>query len=298
MKVTILGNSSALPAYGRFPTAQIVNIDEQLFLVDCGEGTQIRLQEYAIRKNRIHHIFISHMHGDHYFGLVGLISSFSLLGRQADLHLYAPAELQPILSLQLAWELGFTLHFHPIELAYRGVLVDTEKIQISTFPVFHSIPTQGFLFVEKKRKRKLLDEKLREYEIPTYFYKRLAEGEDYTNKAGDTIPNALLTKEGDTPKSYAYCADTIYNPAIIDDIRHVSMLYHEATYLSDNQDKATSRYHSTAAQAAHIAHAANVGKLIIGHFSSKYKDLEPFLTEAQSFFSPTSLALEGNVFDV
>lgn len=298
MKVTILGNNSALPAHGRYPTAQVVNISEQLFLIDCGEGTQMRMQQFDVKSSRIDHIFISHIHGDHYLGLVGLISSQSLLGRERALYIYCPAKIKEYITMQMPWSLGFELHFYILSDSENTILLDTPKVQISCFPVFHSVPTHGFIFIEKKRKRVLLPNKLKDYEIPKYFYPRLAEGEDYVNQQGETILNEWVTEAGHLPKRYAYCADTRFASEILPIIQGVDLLYHETTYLSDNHEKAKLRFHSTTIEAATIAKDAQVKSLLIGHFSSKYKDLNPFLSEAQSIFNNTMLAIEGQSFEV
>jgi ribonuclease Z len=297
MKVTILGNNSALPAHGRYPTSQVVDINDQLFLMDCGEGSQMRMHQYGIKSQRINHIFISHIHGDHYLGLVGYISSLSLLGREKELHIYCPAKIKEYIIIQMPWSLGFEIVFHLIGDMERKVLVETEKFSVSCFPVYHSVPTHGFLFTEKKRKRVLIPKKLQEYEIPKYYYSKLAEGEDYIDKQGELVKNEWVATEGHPPKTYAYTADTRYAPEIVDDINQVDLLYHEATYLQDNMLKAIDRFHSTASQAAEIAKRADVGKLIIGHFSSKYKDLNPFLLESQQIFPSTELAFEGKTFE-
>ena len=298
MKVTILGNNSALPAFGRYPTAQVVDINEQLFLMDCGEGCQMRMQQFNIKSDRINHIFISHVHGDHYFGLVGLISSMSLKGRERDLYLYCPKEIKKIIELQLPFALGYTIHYHFLEDGKAETLVNQEKFQIDCFPVYHSVPTHGFKFTEKKRKRVLVPNNLRDYEIPKYFYKRLTDGEDYTYPTGEIIKNEWVTQAGLPQKVYCFAADTRFAPEIIPDIAECDLLYHETTYTEENNEKATQRFHSTAKQAATIAFEGKIKKLIIGHFSSKYKDLQPFLNEAKPIFEHTELALEGMVFEI
>ena len=298
MKVTILGNNSALPAHGRFPTAQVVEINEFHFLMDCGEGAQMRMQQFGIKSSRINHIFISHIHGDHYLGLVGFISSLSLLGRVRTLYVYCPAKIKDYVLMQMPWSLGFTIEFTVISDAEDRILIETPKYSVACFPVYHSVPTHGFIFIEKKRKRALIPKKLQEYEIPKYFYSKLSEGEDYVNSNGERIKNEWVTTDGPQQKQYAFCADTIYDERIIPSTQGVDLMYHEATYLNDNILKATARLHSTAAQAAEIASKANAKKLIIGHFSSKYKDLNPFLSEAKAIFSKTELALEGSIFEV
>lgn len=298
MKITILGNNSALPAYGRFPTAQVIEMNEQLFLMDCGEGAQMRMQQFGIRHMRINHIFISHMHGDHFYGLVGYISSLSLWGRQKEMYLFCPADIKKVLESQLKWALGFEIIYRIIEEGERAVLVNDDKFEISCFPVYHSVPTHGFKFSEKKRKRILLPEKVREYEIPAYFYKNLCNGEDYAAMDGRFVKNELVTLPGHHGKVYAYCADTRYAPEICPDIMCADLIYHESTYLENDQQKATERFHSTAKEAAAIAKEAQVGQLLLGHFSSKYKELEPFLEEAKPVFENVELALEGMEFEL
>ena len=298
MKITILGNNSALPAYGRFPTAQIIEINEQLFLMDCGEGAQMRMQQFGIRSTRINHIFISHLHGDHFYGLVGFVSSLSLWGREKELAIYCPAEIKTFLQLQLKWDLGFQIIYQIISDSERTILIDEEKFQVSCFPVYHSVPTHGFKFIEKKRKRILLPTKLQEYEVPKYFYKNLTEGEDYHLKNGDVVKNDWVTQDGHPNKVYVFCADTRYAPELCDDLRDADIIYHESTYLENDQHKATERFHSTAREAASIAKQAGARKLLLGHFSSKYKDLQPFIDEASTVFEPVELAIEGRVFEI
>ncbi|MBS1640578.1 MAG: ribonuclease Z [Bacteroidetes bacterium] len=295
--VTILGNNSALPAYGRFPTAQVVTLNEQAFLIDCGEGTQIQMSKYKVRRSKINHIFISHLHGDHYFGLVGLITSMGLLGRENDLHLYAPAPLKQILDIQFTvadTRLPFTLHFHALE--NEGLVVDDKKFMVECFKTQHRIECWGFIIREKKQPRKINKEKIKEYTIPTTYYERLKNGDDYQTKDGDIIKNEILTIANTLAKSYAFCADTIYDESLVDKVTNVSLLYHETTYLKDLEDRATDRFHSTTVQAASIAKKANVNKLLIGHFSSKYEQLDIFEQEAKEVFANTQLAIDGVTF--
>jgi ribonuclease Z len=292
--VTILGNNSALPAYDRHPTAQVVTLGEQLFLIDCGEGTQMQLSRYKIKRSKINHIFISHMHGDHYFGLPGLITSFGLLGREHELHVYAPAELQSIIDLMLKAAntiLPFSLYFHALE--NESVIVDEEKFSVECFKVNHRIECHGFIIREKKKPRKIDKEQVLKYEIPAAFYERLKNGEDYTTKNGELIKNELLTIANSPCKSYAYCADTGYSENIAAKVKNVSLLYHETTYLKSLESRAESRFHSTTIQAAQIAKLAEAKQLIIGHFSSKYEMLDEFLAETKEGFENTQLALEG-----
>lgn len=294
LAVTILGNNSALPAYDRHPTAQVVTLDDHLFLVDCGEGTQVQLAKYRIRWSRINHVFISHLHGDHYFGLPGFLHSMGLLHRENDLHLFAPAALKEILDLQLAAaanSLPYQLHFHP--LGEEGILVKNDKFKVTCFHTRHRIPCWGFRFEQVRAPRRVNPENAIQYGIPASFYDRLKWGEDYTTKSGELIKNELVTIEGPKAKSYAYTADTVYDETLVEKVKDVNMLYHETTYLKDLEHRAQLRFHSTTTQAACIAKQANVGRLLIGHFSSKYDKLELFEQEACEVFANTSLALEG-----
>lgn len=294
--VTILGSNSALPAFNRHPTSQIVNVNDNLFLVDCGEGTQIQMNLYKIRRGKINHIFISHLHGDHYFGLPGLITSYGLLGRQTDLHLYAPAVLENILNLQLSvsdTRLPYTLHFHALK--DEGVLVEDDHVSVECFKVFHRIECWGFIFKEKRKPRKINPEAVEKYNVPISFYSQLKEGKDYVYD-GKIIPNTELTIANKPVRSYAFCTDTLYNETLIEKFKDVNILYHETTYLKDKEEKALSRYHSTTMQAAQIATLAHVKRLLIGHFSSTYEKLEDFLIEAQQYFPNVELALEGQTY--
>lgn len=297
--VTILGNNSALPAFDRHPTAQVVTLNEHVFLVDCGEGTQMQIARYKIKRSKINHIFISHLHGDHYFGLIGLITSMGLLGRENDLHLYAPKGLDDIIALQLKVAdtvLPFKLHFHPLE--KEGVIVEHSKYTVACFETQHRIPCWGFIFREKKVPRKIDKDAVLQYEIPTAYYESLKQGKDYTKRDNTIVKNEWVTTANTPAKSYAYSADTIYLDSIVKKVKNVDLLYHETTYLKDLEERAALRFHSTTHQAASVALQAKVKHLLIGHFSSKYEDLSPFLSEAKEIFEHTSLAIEGNTFIV
>jgi ribonuclease Z len=299
LAITILGNNSAIPAFDRNPTAQVLQTPEESYLIDCGEGTQMQIAKYKIRRNRISRVFISHLHGDHYYGLIGLLTSMSLLGRTQELYLHGPAALEELIQLQLKLSdttLSYPLHFRPLK--HEGIIVDENKITIECFKVQHRIECWGFLFRQKKNLRKVNAERASIYEIPTAFYEKLQQGHDYITKKGTIIPNDEVTVAGPKAKSYAYCADTIYDETLVDKVKLVDMLYHEATYLKDLQERAASRYHSTTVQAASIAKLANVKKLLIGHFSSKYETLEAFLPEACAVFENTELALEGACYKI
>lgn len=292
--LTILGNNSAIPAFGRHPTAQILQTDNDSFLIDCGEGTQTQLTKYKIRRSKITAIFISHLHGDHYFGLIGLITSMSLLGRTQPLNIFGPTALEQIINLQLSvanTTLSFPLYFY--SLTEEKVIFDNNKITIECFRVQHRIECWGFLFNEKKKPRKVDADRARSYEIPEAYFGKLQQGEDYVTKKGTIIPNAEVTVAATKAKRYAYCADTIFDKDLVPKIKEVDVLYHEATYLKDLEERATSRYHSTTHQAATIAKLGDVKKLIIGHFSSKYETVDDFLKEAKEVFENTELGLEG-----
>jgi ribonuclease Z len=300
MKVTILGNNSALPAYGRNPTAQVVTLYGEDILIDCGEGTQIKMQQYGVRWRHMNHIFISHLHGDHYFGLFGLLNSMSLLGRTAALHLYAPAALEGLIQATLdvsSNELAYPFFFHPLPEG-AAQLVDHKLFTVHCFPVEHRIPCHGFLVTRKTRGRKLLPDKAAAAGIPSYFYDRLKQGEDYTDKEGRVIQNELVTEEGPNPKRYAFCADTLYTDSFLEHIQNVDLLYHESTYLSDNEERAASRFHSTAAQAAMIAKKSGAKQLLLGHYSSKYRDLSLFREEAAAIFPNVLASEEGAAYEL
>lgn len=298
MKVKILGCNSATPAYGRHPTAQVVNIKEQLFLIDCGEGTQMRMQDFKVKRNRINHIFISHLHGDHYFGLIGFLNSLALYGREKEMHIYCPEPLKSIIEIQLFHPLSYALHFHFLKYDKPELVYDSASVSVQSFPVHHSVETWGFLFTEKERKRILLPEEVRHYEIPKYFYNRLTAGEDYTQKDGSIVENNLVTKSGKEPSRYAYTADTAPHEKYFEIIKNADLLYHEATYEQAHLQKAIDRLHSTAQQAAQVAKDAKAKKLVIGHYSSRYKELDNLISEAKSIFENTVLAAEGDEIEV
>jgi ribonuclease Z len=300
MKVTILGNNSALPAFGRHPTAQAVSVYGEIVLIDCGEGTQIQMQRYGLKWRSVHHIYISHLHGDHYFGLPGLINSMSLLGRVAPLHLYAPAELKPIMDaiLEVADTiLSYQLYFHPLP-DVPTLITDEAAFSVLCFPVEHRIQCHGFLVERKTKGRKILPDKCLEYEIPAAYYDYLKKGEDYERKDGLLVKNEWVTEEGPAVKRYAYCADTIFTESFLPYIMGADTVYHECTYLEADKAKAEARYHSTAAQAAHVAKMAGAKQLLLGHFSSKYKELEAFREEASAVFPNSLVSVEGVAYEV
>ncbi|MBK6475494.1 MAG: ribonuclease Z [Flavobacteriales bacterium] len=297
--VTTLGTGAALPARGRYPTAQLLNIHEALYLVDCGEGTQERLRSAGINMQRIGHIFISHLHGDHYLGLMGLISSMHLMGRQAELHVYAAIELKEIIELQMRVSgtyLRFSLEFHPIVAESGTVILENVQVSVSTLALKHRIPCVGFVFRESLRPRSLRKERVDE--IPHYMRSSIKQGADLELPDGSMILNTELTEDPPPPRSYAYCSDTAYEPALIPFLRGVDLLYHEATFTSPFAARAKETMHSTAAQAAQVAKEAGVGQLLLGHFSSRYKSAGPLLQEAIQIFPNTLLSYESATFPV
>jgi ribonuclease Z len=299
LAVTILGNNSALPAFDRHPTAQVITMDEHLFLVDCGEGTQMQMAKYKIRRSKINHILISHLHGDHYFGLLGLITSMGLLGRQQELHLFAPSPLKQIFDLQLKvadTQLPFILNFHPLQ--DEGIIIKDSKFEVNCFRVNHRIECWGFKFRQIRPIRKVNPEKAREFNIPASFFDRLKWGEDYTDRNNEVVKNEWVTDTAPKARSYAYSSDTVFDERIIDKVRGTDVLYHETTYLRDLEERAIKRFHSTTVQAAEIASRAEVGRLLIGHFSSKYEKLDDFEREAREVFQNTELALEGVTYRI
>lgn len=299
--VTILGNNSALPAHGRHPTSQLITFHDRLYLVDCGEGTQMQMSEYKIRRSKIRYIFISHLHGDHWLGLPGLINSYGLQGRTQPLQIFAPAPLEKMIRLQLECvhaKLPYELTFSLLCPGKREIMLEEEDLRVTAFQTDHGIPCFGFRFQEVHKKRKLIPQKAMEYGIPPSFYNALQEGQDYVNKSGEAIHHEWVTEEPPKGKSYAFCADTRYDEQLIPSISGCDLIYHEATYLHDQADKAYARYHSTSVQAATLACKAGVKRLLIGHFSSKYEMLEPFLLECLPVFPSTDLALEGATYFV
>jgi ribonuclease Z len=300
-EILILGSSSATPIYSRHPTAQVLNIHERLFLVDCGEGTLIQMNRFHVKFHRINHIFISHLHGDHYLGIVGLLSTMHLQGRTTELHLHAPPELQEIIEIQLKYSqttLRYTIQYHHLDSKVPKKIYEDDQLEVQTIILNHRIPCTGFLFREKTKLRKLRKEKLKEYNIPLEAYNELKKGKDFTNEKGETILNSELTSEPSLPRSYAYCSDTIYDESIIPHIKHVDLLYHEATFLNDKLERAAETFHTTALQAGMMAKKSEAKRLIIGHFSARYKNLYPLVEEAREAFPNSTLAVEGDVFSV
>ncbi len=302
--VTILGNNSAIPAYGRHPTAQTVEINGSIVLLDCGEGAQMQMQRYGIHQSKIDYICISHMHGDHYYGLVSLLSTMCMLNRTTPLTIFAPPEIFPILDMEffhsfLHTTLPFSLTFKEIRNdAPYSVLVREKYYELAAFPTEHGIPCHGFKITTRTEGRKIKPDIIEKYGIPYPTIRSIKAGSDYIMPDGSHIPNEILTEDGPAPKSYAYTADTRFTDVFLDAIRQVDTLYHESTYTEDNIALASERYHSTARQAALTAVKANVKQLLLGHYSSRYKDISAFASEASAIFPATTATREGNVFRI
>lgn len=300
-KLTILGSSGAMPAYGRHPSAQILEVHNKFFLIDCGEGAQMRLKQFGFSLIKIEHVFISHLHGDHYLGLMGFIFSQHLLKREKELHIYGPRGLDGLITLQLRLSNSvtiFPLIFHTLNTEKRELIFENSKLTVESLPVSHKIPTLGFIFKEKDKPRRIDKSKLPSG-IKLQEIVLLKEGKDILDDSGKIVyQNKDLTLAARKSRSYAYLADTAYNENLADEIFDVDLLYHEATFIEEDADKALPTMHSTAKQAASIAQKANAGKLLLGHFSARYKELDQILNEAQSIFKNVELALEGSTFDI
>jgi ribonuclease Z len=300
LKLTILGCYAATPRTFTNPTSQILEIKNRLFLIDCGEGTQVQLRKNKIRFSQINHIFISHLHGDHFFGLVGLVSTFTLLNRTTDLHIYGPKGIQEIIRLQLRLSNSWTnygLFFHELESVESEVIFEDEKVLVKTIPLKHRVYTNGFLFQEKIGERKLNIDAVQNYEIDNCYYQKIKNGKDITLEDGRVIDNDKLTFDPVPAKNYAFCSDTAYDESILPIIENVDVLYHEATFLESEEKLAKKTLHSTAKEAALIALKSNVKQLILGHYSTRYHSIELFKEEAETIFSEVLLADDGKSFE-
>jgi ribonuclease Z len=295
-EVNILGCGSALPTTRHFASSQVVNIREKLFMIDCGEGAQLQLRRSKLKFTRLNHIFISHLHGDHCFGLMGLISTFGLLGRTATLHIYAHEDLEKLLAPQLEYfckGMTYEVAFHSINPNQAEVIYDDRSVSVTTIPLKHRIPTCGFLFQEKQTPNHIIRDMVDFYRVPVFELNRIKNGEDYVTPDGTVVPNHRLTTPSDPPRSYAYCSDTAYLKSIIPQIKGVDLLFHEGTFAQCDAARAKETYHTTAAQAAEIALEAEAKQLVIGHFSARYEDESILLKEAQAVFPSTLLAKEN-----
>jgi len=300
-EVTILGSSSATPVYNRNPSAQLLNCNEKFYLIDCGEGTQQQLIKYGFKASKIDFVFISHLHGDHYFGLIGLLSTMHLNGRIKPIKIFAPAALMEILDLQFKHSetiLRYPLEFVTITADEPQLIFENSDLTVSTIVLNHRIPCTGFVFTEKKRLRKVIVEKLEEENIPLEYYPLLKRGVDLTLPDGTVLLNKDYTTDSDEPRKYAYCSDTLCDGSYFELIKNCNTLYHEATFLHEMLERANQTHHTTALQAAETAIKTGAKKLLIGHFSSRYKTLQPLLEEAVSAFENTQLAQEGITFQI
>lgn len=298
MKLHILGCFSATPRGFGHTTSQVLELNNEMLLIDCGEGSQVALRKHKIKFSRINHIFISHLHGDHFFGLIGLISTFTLLNRTNDLHVYGPKGIKEIILLQLKLSKTYTsysLYFHELDSDKSEVILDNDKITVSTIPLIHRVYTNGYLFVEKEGKRKINFTNCDKYKVEPCYYNKIKNGGDYITEDGKVIDNAELTFAPNPVKSYAFCSDTIYTETIVPLIKGATVLYHESTFLEQDATRCIPTMHSTAKQAATIAKLAEVSHLILGHYSTRYQDLSLFQTEAQEIFEATVLATDGKI---
>ncbi len=298
-ELTILGSNSALPTSNRYPTAQVLEVPGRCFLIDCGEGTQIQIRRNKISFAKIHHIFISHLHGDHFYGLVGLISTMNLMGIKHDLHIYAPSELKDLIQPQLDYlrgEQSVKPIFHPLNFKKPNTVFEDKKLEVISFPVKHSIPTCGFLFREKKRPANIRKEMIKAYGIPIVQIKNIKAGADFTSADGRIISNEQLCIPAPEPKAYAFCTDTAFHPPIAAIIKNVDLLYHESTFLNKLKEMAAKTLHSTAREAAEIAKLSGAKKLLLGHFSARFKNTQDFVSEAKEVFENVEAAQEGNKY--
>jgi ribonuclease Z len=299
--VTILGSGAAIPTSDRNPTAHLIEVRNRLLLLDCGEGTQMQLRKSGVKIQKLSHVFISHLHGDHYFGLIGLVNTLHLLGRTQELHLYSVSPLKQLIDLQLELSrttLAYPLIFHPFETEKPAIILDDAQFNVTTIPLDHRVPTCGFLIKEKPEKRKIRKDFLKDAKVPVQYFERIKEGEDYADEQGNIYPNHLITDDPPAVRSYAFCTDTSYHEPIIPIIRNCDLLYHEATFMEDKAADAHAKFHSTAREAATIAKKAGVKKLVIGHFSARYKEVESLLGEAREVFPETILAEDGMTIQV
>ncbi|OOG68581.1 ribonuclease Z [Flavobacterium sp. A45] len=300
MKLTILGCYAATPRTLTNPTSQVLEIKNRLFLIDCGEGTQVQLRKNKLKFSKINHVFISHLHGDHFFGLIGLISTFALLGRTTDLHIYGPKGIKEIIDLQLklsnSWT-NYQLFFHELKSKESEIVYEDDKVIVKTIPLKHRVYTNGFLFQEKIGERRLDLNTVQDYEIDTCYYQNIKNGKDITLEDGRIIPNDKLTFDPIPALSYAFCSDTKYNEDIIPLIENVTVLYHESTFLQSEESLAQKTMHSTAKEAARIALKANAKQLILGHYSTRYDSIGLFKEEAETIFEEVLLADDGKSFE-
>jgi ribonuclease Z len=300
-QLTLLGTSSAIPTPRRFTAAQVLEVQGNVYLIDCGEGTQIRMQEHGVRKSKINQVFISHLHGDHINGLIGFITSFGLSGRTEAMDIFSPPGLEKYFNAYNALTnnvLPFEVRFHEIDTEKHQLIFEDALLEVYSIPLFHRVPTSGFLFKEKQRPRSIQGEKIGAYNIPYQDIPAIKQGQDWITPEGERIPNKALTKAPPPPRSYAYCSDTSYTKSIVPIVQDVDLLYHEATYCEDGATLAKERGHATAKEAAMIAKLAGAKQLILGHYSSRYKSTAQFEQEAKAIFPNTAAGEDGMQFEV
>lgn len=300
-EVTILGSSSATPVYNRNPTAQLLNCNEKFYLIDCAEGTQQQLLRFGIKAAKIDYIFISHLHGDHYFGLIGLLSTMHLNGRIKPIYIYAPEAIKEILEIQFKYSetvLKFEIVYFATNATSMETILENHDVVVETIPLNHRIPCTGFKFTEKKRLRKLLVDRLEKKNVAIELYPLLKRGLDLTLPNGEVLKNEEFTTDSARPRTYVYCSDTLADGSYLDQIRSCDTLYHEATFLHEMLERAIETHHTTALQAGEVAKIVGAKKMLIGHFSSRYKTLNGLLEEAQSVFEHTSVVIEGNTYEI
>ncbi len=299
--VQILGSGSAVPTSSRGLTSQFISISSRHFLIDCGEGTQTQMRRFGVKFQRIDAVFISHLHGDHYFGLIGLLSTMNLLGRVKPIKIFAPKELETILNLQIEYDgsrMSFDIEFIATEAKQETVLFEDEKVIVRSFPLSHKVPTTGFKFTQKEKQRHLLVDKAKSHGVKFEHYHLLKSGVDVVNDEGKEFKSIEYTLPGESEKSYAFCSDTKYSESIVPFLKNVDLLYHEATFTEEFIDRAKATMHSTAQQAATIAKMANVGKLLMGHLSARYEDGEQHIEEAHPIFQKSEFVEDGNTYPV
>ena len=301
MKLTILGSSSALPTSERFPAAHVLNAHERLYLIDCGEGTQLQMRKNRICFSKINHIFISHLHGDHVFGIYGLLSTMNLMGRKIPINIYAPGNYDILLNSHLRdfdINLGFEIQYTSLKNKNPEIILDDKHLTVTSFPLVHRIPSFGFLFCEKPKDKNIIKESIDKYNIPISCIKDIKKGEDFINSDGKIIKNDILTLPVTPPVSYAYCSDTRYFSRLSSFVKGVTVIYHEATFSAENKKLAKTTFHSTTHDAATTAKNAEAQTLIIGHFSSRYKNINPLVDEARSVFPRTFPAIDGKSYEI
>jgi len=301
MQLTILGNSSGGPFHGRHYTAQVLQVDNQVFLIDCGEGTQMQIFKYRVKVDTCKQIFISHLHGDHVFGLIGLITNWSHKKRSETLHIFSPPGLQELIETTIrvcGVRLSFVIEFHVVDATISAKVFENSKMEVWTIPLHHRSPTSGWLFREKTKLRNIRPEKIEEYGIHFNDIPAIKAGGDLELPDGRRVPNAELTLDPSKPVSYAFCSDTAFSAPVAEIVRGVDLLYHEATFTNENAQEAETFFHATAAQAAEIARRAGVKRLILGHISGRYADTERHLAEARAVFEKVEIAEEGGRWEV